>query len=110
MTNAIIKLESLKDSICQTISVPIITSSSIPIINVSIPVLRHVCPCYIFIECVPAVGNIAKAAETAATFLRMEPSNSEMANNVKFYTTQFKLTAEQFQPREVCCVMEHNIA
>ncbi len=53
------------------------------------------------------MGNIAKAAETASTFLKMEPSNTEMANNIRFYTKQFKLTTDQFQLREVSYNITH---
>ena len=47
------------------------------------------------------VGQLKKAAEAAATFIAMEPSDEVMANNIRYYTSTFKVEAEAFVPRQV---------
>ena len=42
-----------------------------------------------------------KAAEAAATFMALEPSDEVMAKNIHYYTTNFKLEADTFVPRQV---------
>jgi len=49
----------------------------------------------------PPVGQLKKAAEAAATFIAMEPSDEVMANNIRYYTSTFKVEAEAFVPRQV---------
>lgn len=48
-----------------------------------------------------AVGLVTKAAEAAATYLVMEPSDDVMSDNLRYYTTVNKVTADSFAPREV---------
>ncbi len=48
-----------------------------------------------------AVDMMTKAAESAATFIAMEPSDEVMANNIRYYTTQSKVPPETFVPRQV---------
>ena len=47
------------------------------------------------------MGQLKKAAEAAATFMAMEPSDEVMAKNIHYYTTNFKLEADAFVPRQV---------
>lgn len=42
-----------------------------------------------------------KAAEMAATYLGMIPSDETMLNNVRYYTHTYKLQPDDFSPREV---------
>lgn len=48
-----------------------------------------------------AVGNVNKAVESATTYLAMEPSSDAMTENVHYFTSTYKLSAEDFVPREV---------
>ena len=48
-----------------------------------------------------AVGNVNKAVESATTFLAMEPSSDAMTDNIRYYTSTYKLSVEDFVPREV---------
>ena len=47
------------------------------------------------------VGRLLKAAESAATYQGMVPSDEVMSNNVRYYTNKYKLQPEDFTPREV---------
>lgn len=47
------------------------------------------------------VGQLLKAAETAATYIGMIPSDDVMRSNVRYYTSNYKLQSEDFMPREV---------
>ena len=47
------------------------------------------------------MGQLKKAAEAAATFMALEPSDEVMAKNIHYYTTNFKLEADAFVPRQV---------
>ena len=47
------------------------------------------------------VGQLLKAAETAATYLGLKPSDEVMLNNVRYYINKYKLQSEDFLPREV---------
>lgn len=47
------------------------------------------------------VGQLLKAAETAATYIGMIPSDDVMRSNVRYYTSEYKLQSEDFVPREV---------
>ena len=47
------------------------------------------------------VGRLLKAAESAATYQGMIPSDEVMSNNVRYYTNKYKLQPEDFTPREV---------
>lgn len=49
----------------------------------------------------PQVGQILKTAETAATYLAFVPSDEVMSNNIRVYTSQYKLQPEDFSPRQV---------
>lgn len=46
------------------------------------------------------LGQLLKAAETAATYLAMRPSDEVMLNNVRYYTSTYKLQSNDFVPRE----------
>lgn len=46
------------------------------------------------------LGQLLKAAEAAATYLGMVPSDEVMLHNVRYYTNQYKLQPEDFVPRD----------
>ena len=48
-----------------------------------------------------SVGQLLKAAECAATYLGMIPSDEVMLHNVRYFTNRYKLGPEDFTPREV---------
>lgn len=47
------------------------------------------------------VGQILKAAETAATYLALVPGDEVMSDNIRIYTSEYKLQPEDFSAREV---------
>lgn len=47
------------------------------------------------------MGNLYKAAEAAATYLAMDPSNDVMAQNIRFFSSNLKLSSDEFIPRKV---------
>ena len=47
------------------------------------------------------VGLLNKAAECAATYLAFEPSDEVMTQNIQFYTSDHKISADKFVPRQV---------
>ena len=59
----------------------------------------HCCACFPSLP--PPVGQLLKAAEAAATYLGMVPSDEVMLHNVRYYTNQYKLQPEDFVPRDV---------
>ena len=63
-----------------------------PLIS-SPPPLSHLSP--------HAVGQLLKAAECAATYLSMAPSDEVMLHNIRYFTNNYKLRSEDFVPREV---------
>ena len=54
-----------------------------------------------FVSSFHPVGQLKQAAEAAATFIAMEPSDEVMANNIRYYTSTFKVEADAFVPRQV---------
>lgn len=46
------------------------------------------------------LGLLEKAAETAATYLALDPSSIVMNENVRLYTTKLNVPAERFVPRK----------
>lgn len=48
-----------------------------------------------------AAGMLYKAAEAAATYLALEPSDDVMAKNIHYYTSDHKVSPEKFVPRQV---------
>ena len=46
------------------------------------------------------MGQLLKAAECAATYLGMIPSDEVMLYNIRYYTNQYKLQPDDFTPRE----------
>ena len=66
--------------------------------------LAHLCLPFTLPSTAPyltSVGQLLKAAETAATYLAMRPSDEIMLNNVRYYTSTYKLQSSDFVPREV---------
>lgn len=56
-----------------------------------------------------AVGDVNKAMESAMTFLAMEPSSDAMTENIRYFTSTYKLSVEDFVPREVSTFAGLNI-
>lgn len=54
-----------------------------------------------------AVGQLNSAAEAAATFLAMEPSNEVMTSNVRYYSTTHGVSADPEAVRLVTCALVH---
>jgi len=48
-----------------------------------------------------SVGRMNDAAECAASYQVMEPSDSAMSKNVLFYKSQMKVPEDKFVPRQV---------
>ncbi|CAI8055374.1 Cartilage-associated protein [Geodia barretti] len=46
------------------------------------------------------LGQLLKAAECAATYLSMAPSDEVMLHNIRYFTNNYKLRSEDFVPRE----------
>ena len=53
------------------------------------------------------VGMTNKAAEAAATYLALEPSDEVMASNIRFYISNLKVSPENFTPWKVGWVGLH---
>lgn len=47
------------------------------------------------------MGQILKTAETAATYLALVPGDEVMRDNIRIYTSTYKLQPEDFSPRQV---------
>ena len=47
------------------------------------------------------VGRLNDAAECAASYQQLEPSDSAMSKNILYYKSQLKVPDEEFVPRQV---------